>query len=247
MPTFNPTILRKPEQLLRRIADLRELHPEYADIADVACMALDSSASNDYLEKLGAESIGATHLTEKLGPDGMLDGKGIEVKPCKKSPAVASIGVINDDSPSKLLKTHTEYSWIVFLNSEKGSARVNWALAFPYKYYEPSRYTEIVKRLKLLQDPSWTWGGTLPAEGPERTRCLEALVGKTKPYEYVRASPLNLSVLADIPANEVTCWKHPDVDTKKIHPILRPFADGAATSIKIEAAQPTLEVHYQES
>jgi hypothetical protein len=223
--SFNEEILRRPESVSSQIkAILTDTkYKDVIDVAHLAQMCLGSSATNDYLEKIGAEAIGAKHLTAKLGPDGELHGKGLEVKPCKKSPGSAGVGVVNDDTPMKLLDTHTKYEMIVFLNAKEDGSRVNWAVCVPYKYFEPSRYLQIVKKLKLVDDPTWTWGSVLPGDGAERTKCLEALVAKHKEGQYVRSSSLSLTVLKDVPKNEVVFWKHPEIDKKKLNKALQAF------------------------
>lgn len=225
MLSFNEEILRRPENVSSQIKIMLtdSKYKDVIDVAHLAQMCLGSSATNDYLEKIGAEAIGAKHLTAKLGPDGELRGKGLEVKPCKKSPGSAGVGVINDDTPMKLLGTHTDYEMVVFLNAKEDGSRVNWALCVPYKYFEQSRYTQILKKLKLTDDSTWTWGATLPRDDVERMKCLEALVKKHKEGQYVRSSSLSLTVLKDIPKNEVVFWKHPDLDKKKINKALHPF------------------------
>jgi hypothetical protein len=222
MVKFNITVLRKPEMIKEKIQRLRTLHVDFADVADVAEICLKSSATNDYLEKIGAEAIGAVHTDAKLGGDGKLDGFDIEVKPKKDSPGIASVGCINDDTPMKLLKTHKTYSSIVFLNAPRDAGRINYALCVPYKYFEAGRYKKIVQRLKLNTD-NWKWGETLPTDPVQRLKCLEELVKMHQKETYVRSSPLSLNVVKDIPKEEVLFWKHPDLDKKKLHKILQTF------------------------
>jgi hypothetical protein len=223
MPTFNVAILRKPESIKTKLETLRKNYPEFTDIADIVSMCLGSSATNDYLEKIGAEAIGARHLENKLGGDGELHGRNIEVKPKKDSPGVINVGVINDDTPMKLLETHTTYSYIVFINATKDGSRINYALCAPYAYWENSRYQEILKKLDLKEETGWTWGNTLPTVEAERVRCLNALVEKHKKGVYVRSSPLSLSVLAVIPKRYIVFWKNPDLEKGKLHKILQTF------------------------
>jgi hypothetical protein len=223
VPKFNEEILRTPETLAAKIKKLldNEALKEFHDVAAVAQICLQSSATNDYLEKIAMEAIGARHLTDKLGPDGHLDGKGIEAKPKKGSSTSDTGGVVNDDSPMKLLTTHTDYSLITFLNANKEGTKVNWAVSAPYHYWEQSRFTEIIKHLRVCENSEWTWGEVLPADLVERKKCLEELVKFHKKKQYVRSSPLKLSVLASIPEEEVVIWKHPDVDWKKVPVALR--------------------------
>jgi hypothetical protein len=223
MPAFNVAILRKPETIKTQLEVLRTNFPQFTDIADIVAMCLGSSATNDYLEKIGAEAIGARHLDAKLGGDGELHGRNIEVKPTKGSPGVINMGVINDDTPMKLLDTHTTYSYIVFINATKDGSRINYALCAPYAYWENSRYQEILKKLDLKEETGWTWGNTLPTVEAERVRCLNALVEKHKKGVYVRSSSLSLNVLATIPKRYIVFWKHPDVEKAKLHKILRDF------------------------
>jgi len=223
MPSFNDGILRKPETIKTQIELLRTRFPEFTDIADIVSMCLGSSATNDYLEKIGAEAIGARHLTNKLGGDGELHGRNIEVKPKKDSPGIINLGVINDDTPMKLLETHTTYSYIVFINATKDGSRINYALCAPYSYWENPRYQEILKKLDLKEETGWTWGQTLPTLEAERVRCLHALVEKHKKGVYVRSSPLSLNVLASIPKQYIVFCKHPDLEKSKLHKILREY------------------------
>ena len=215
IPKFNEATLRRPEALGAKILEMlhQDSLKEYHDVALVAQICLQSSATNDYLEKIAMESIGAKHLTAKLGPDGELDGKGVEAKPSKGSTKSDTGGVVNDDSPMKLLNTHNEYSLLTFVNATKDGARINWACTAPYHYWEQARFTNIIKRLGLSE---WKWGDVLPANLSERKECLEDLVKFHKKNTYVRSNPLKLSVLDGIPDGEVEIWKHPDVTWKQL-------------------------------
>jgi hypothetical protein len=220
---FNSFILRRPEELMAKINKMIK-DGNNVDVAEVAKMCLGSSATNDYLEKIAVEAIGAKHLSAKLGADGLLpNGKGVEAKPCKKTIGSSSCGVVNDDTGAKLLETHTTYGPIVFVNAEKDGSRINWAVAAPYAYWEGARFQQIVKRLALEKDSTWSWGTTYPESEEEKKKCLDDLVKRHKPNTYVRSSPLSLKVLEVIPRNEIIFWKHPDVETTKLNKILRPF------------------------
>ena len=222
-PSFDSTILRRPERLQTLIHRL-ETEPglaEFRDVAEVASMCLASSATNDYLEKIGALSIGATHSSSKLGADGILNGDGVEVKPFKKSPGTKSVAVINDDTPMKLLKSHETEKWLVLLCANKQGTQVQYAICAPFHYWETSRYQAILKKLKLDTDPSWTWGSELPLQADQRLACLKELVTKHKEGTYVRSSSLSLDVIQKISKEELSFWKHPDLAVKKLHPILR--------------------------
>lgn len=222
-PKFNEEILRRPEGLAAKIKKLlgNDKLKEYHVVGEVAEICIQSSATNDYNEKVAIESIGAKHLTDKLGPDGELDEKGIEAKPKKGSSTSDTAGVVNDDTPNKLLTTHKHYSFIVFLNATKEGTRVNWAIVAPYHYWEQSRFTEILKHLKVCEKSEWTWGDILPADLGERKKCLEDLLKFHKKKQYVRSNPLKLSVLSSIPDEEVNIWKHPDVSWKEVPVALR--------------------------
>ena len=222
IPDFNTDILRRPEVLAATSQKMLNdpTMKEYHEVALAAQDFLKSSASNDYLEKIAMESIGAKHLTEKLGPDGELDGKGLEAKPRKGGSTLDTGGVINDDTPMKLLETHTNYSLLTFVNANKEGTRVNWACTAPYHYWEQDRYTKIIKRLELSSNSEWNWGEVLPPMSTRKT-CLEELVKFHKTDTYVRSNPLKLSVLDTIPGNEVVIWKHPDVSWKQVPLALR--------------------------
>lgn len=227
MPQFNEEVLRRPEALAANIQKLldNEALKVCHDVAIVAKMALESPATNDYLEKIAIESFGARHLTDKLGPDGESswneERKGVEAKPKKGSSTSDTAGVVNDDSPMKLLTTHTSYGLIIFLNATKEGTRVNWAVIAPFHYWEQSRFTEIIKHLGISTNNEWKWGDILPADLSERKKCLEDLVNFHKKKHYVRSSPLKLSVLDSIPEDEVVIWKHPDVTWKQVPVALR--------------------------
>jgi len=227
MPQFNEEVLRRPEALASNIQKLldNEGMKEFHDIAEVARICIQSSATNDYLEKIAMESIGARHLTDKLGPDGESSWneqrKGVEAKPKKGSSTSDTGGVVNDDSPMKLLCTHMTYGLLTFLNANKEGTRVNWAVVAPYHYWEQPRFTEIIKHLGISTNNEWKWGDILPADLSERKKCLEDLVKFHKKKHYVRSSPLKLSVLDSIPDNEVVIWKHPDITWKQVPNALR--------------------------
>jgi hypothetical protein len=211
------SVLRKPEVVAQQVKTIMDSEHEFKPVAELARMTLASSSTNDYLEKIGAEAIGATHSPAKLGPDGYLNGRGIEVKPKKGDSKSKCGGVINDDTPMKLVKDLKEIDWIVFLNATKEGTRVNWCLVAPFKLWANARYSQI---LAHLQPTTWTWSKTeLPTSEPERTQCLEDLVKVHKPKHYVRSSPLNLDIISA--TTEKVFWKHPDVPLTDIHPCLQ--------------------------
>jgi hypothetical protein len=224
-PIFLDSILRKPESLdsMIKLIESDDQYKEVKDVAVLARMCLSSSATNDYLEKIGAESIGANHLPSKLGADGDLHGDGVEVKPYKKSPGTKSGPVINDDTPMKLLKSHETEKWLVFLCATKPGTQILYAVCAPYRYWEDDRYKAIYKKLHLENDTEWKWGSSLPTDIKERRNCLKDLISKHKEGTYVRSSQLSLDILRSIPKTEVSFWKHPTLPTKKLHPILREF------------------------
>jgi len=217
-PEFVDLKLYEPERLAETIeefkgrADLSKFHI----IADVAQMMLTSSATNDYLEKIGAESTGGVHSADKLGPDGYLATDGIEVKPRKGTPGSSKGGVINDDTPMKLVKDSKGVKWVVFLNATESGSRVNFAVVAPFHYWNAARFECIVKRLELDKKEDWTWGCTLPTGAEEQARCLEELTVSHKPKTYVRASPLSLEVLQAVPVAERRIWINPKFDRKKL-------------------------------
>jgi hypothetical protein len=223
IPKFIDSVLRGPEALAAVIQKLRndETLKEFHILAEIAEITLKSTSTNDYLEMVAMKSIGARHLIDKLGPDGELDGKGLEAKPKKGTSTSGSGGVVNDDSPMKLLATHTDYSLITFLNATKEGTQVNWAVTAPYHYWEQPRFTQILKHLKVCENSEWKWGEVLPADVSERKKCLEELVKFHKKKQYVRSNDLKLSVLDSIPEGEVEIWKHPDVSWKKVPVALR--------------------------
>jgi hypothetical protein len=224
---FLENVLRRPEELKKKIQIISndEKYREFIDVANLAKMCLESSATNDYLEKIAIESIGARHLTAKLGPDGDLNNMGVEAKPCKKSPGVKNVGVINDDTPMKLVATSEKYHWLVILNATKEGDRVNWALVAPYSYWEGPRFKEIVKKLKLTEDPTWKWGDKLPNDKDEKKQCFAELLTKHKEGYYVRSSNLSLDILPSIPKDQIRFWKHPDLPKKKLNKNLLEFCD----------------------
>lgn len=224
-PMFQESILRKPEQILLQIQELEGSFPQFSEVAQIARMCLGSSATNDYLEKIGAESIGAKHLSDKNGPDGDLNGDGIEVKPVKKSPGVKAVACINDDTPMKLLKSHRSEKWLVILCASETGTQVHYALCAPFHYWEQDRYAAILKRLNLSEETGWTWGPTLPEDPARRLLCLEALVLKHQSQTYVRSSSISLDPIVNIPRNEISFWVHPALPKKKLHPILQELLD----------------------
>lgn len=223
IPTFNETKLRTPETIdsMIKLMETDARFKDVREVASIAKMCLGSSDNNAYLEKIGAESIGAKHLSDKLGADGDWNGEGVEVKPFKKSMGVKSVAVINDDTPMKLLKSHKEEQWLVLLCANKTGTIIHYAICAPYHYWENHRYKAIVERLKLNSTNGWHWSETLPEDEEERLQCLEELVEKHQAKTYVRASPLSLDVLTDIPRKEISLWIHPELDKKKLHKILR--------------------------
>jgi hypothetical protein len=222
LPMFQETVLRRGEILFEKIQRLlKKTDNECYDIAYVANMCFCSSATNDYYEKIGAESIGFVHQTAKHGADGLLNGVGCEIKPTKGSAGIGKLGVINDDSPMKLLKDHRECQWLVALRIAEDGSRVHWAIVVPFSYWEQSRFEKIVKKLDIVSDSDWKWGSTLPMEESERIMCLEALVQKHKKDHYVRSNELKATILSSIPKEQRCVWIHPDQDLKKVNAAIR--------------------------
>ena len=212
VPRFIIEKLREPERLRSLITGLTARNDEYAPVAAVANMMMSSSATNDYLEKIGAEAIGGVHSNVKLGPDGYVGTEGIEVKPKKQKIGEGIGGVINDDTPMKLVKDTRDIKWIVFLNAEKDSSRINYAVVAPFKYWNAARFDQIVRRLGLLTATTeWPWGTTIPNCPVQQERCFNDLVARHQERMYVRSSPLSLDVLMSVPAEERNIWVHPDV------------------------------------
>lgn len=226
VPKLQEAILRKPEHLARLISlmETNPLYKEVQEVAELAKLCLSSSATNDYLEKIGAEAIGARHSSDKLGADGDLNGQGVEVKPFKKSPGCKAVAVINDDTPMKLLKSHTHEKWLVLLCANKTGTQIHYALCAPFQYWEPIRYQAIIRRLNLTEETGWKWP-TLPTDPSERLECLTDLVPKHQPQTYVRSSPITLDILSCIPKEEVSLWVHPELPTVKLHPLLKRFME----------------------
>ncbi len=171
-PVFQESVLRKPEAIASLIQTImnNDQYKEIRAVAEVAKLCLSSSATNDYLEKIGAESIGFQHLDDKLGPDGVLNGEYVEIKPFKKSPGTKDVAVVNDDTPMKLLKSHKDIKWLVLLCADKDGQCIHYALCAPFKYWEGRRYTAICEKLKLSGENGWNWGSSLPAD---ESQCLK--------------------------------------------------------------------------
>jgi hypothetical protein len=221
-PRFQEAVLRRGEVLYKKIQQvLQNPHHECNEIAYVANMCFCSSATNDYYEKIGAESIGFVHQTVKHGPDGLLNGVGCEVKPTKGTSRASKLGVINDDSAMKLLKDHTQCQWLVALRVDKDGSRVHWAVVAPFSYWEQTRFEKIVKKLRLESDTTWKWGTSLPEDETQRVACLEDLVKHHKTDHYVRSSDLKIAVLDTIPKNEMDVWVHPEESLNRTCPIIR--------------------------
>jgi hypothetical protein len=221
-PIFNTAILRRPEMVSKQIKELLSLADgKYQDVAELAQMAIKSAATNDYLEKIAIEAIGGTHSSAKLGPDGYISGRGIEAKPHKGTPGEKMGGVINDDTPMKLIKDLQEIDWIIFVNANKSGDQVNFAVLAPFDTWADSRYTQIVKHLGLCQ-PLWKWSETeLPKDPEERKKCLGDLLAQHKPKHYVRSSPLSLELLCKVPKEKRSIWVHPDLSTESLHKCIR--------------------------
>lgn len=214
LPKFIDAVLLKPEQLGDKIKALRALHPEFADVADLATMTLGSSSTNDYLEKIGAESIGFIHLDDKLGADGVSptdDRMKLEVKPTKAN----MVAVINDDTPMKLIKSDSEIPLILFLNASKKGDTVNWALLAPFSAWTEERYKEIAKNLDVGSSEGWKWSlDSLPKDTVQRRQCLEDLVKKHIPKRYVRGNPLKFEVILGLKDSQLRFWKNPNYKGK---------------------------------
>ncbi len=223
-PKLLESVLRRGELLFTKIQPLlQDPKHEFHDLAFVANMCFCSSATNDYYEKIGAESIGFVHQTAKHGPDGLLNGVGCEVKPTKGTARIGKLGVINDDSAMKLLKDHTDCKWLVALRVAVDGSRVHWAVVAPFSYWEPVRFEKIVKKLGLETDATWKWGSTLPDDEKQRVACLEDLVQHHKKDHYVRSSELKVGVLDTIPSEDIRVWIHPDQPLKQVCPNVRKF------------------------
>jgi len=209
---INSTILRRPEVLQAQMAAARAAG--LTELAEALDVLLPSKASNDYLEKLAVESIGATCSGKKLGADGFLPcGGGVEAKPHKGDSTSGKGGCINDDTPMKLKRDFHEIQTIVFLNASDQGDRVNWEVAAPYHHWTGARFLRICKRLDVVR----TW----PTTREEQIAALDELVTHHKKETYVRSNDLLLAVLADIPVSEISMWIHPDLPEKDLPKVLK--------------------------
>lgn len=217
VPSFIAPLLRRPETLLQLIAE----NP--GDMADAALMMITSSATNDYLEKIGTEAIGARHLSAKLGADGVMpDGTEVETKPRKsKTPNTTSAGVVNDDTPMKLKKSVESDPLLVIINATPES-RINWAVVTRFKYWNNARYAKIVKNLQITASDGWKWSlAELPYEPAEVAACLTDLNARHTAHRYVRSSDLHLSVLLKVPYEDRNIWVHPDVPHNSLPKVIQ--------------------------
>jgi hypothetical protein len=217
VPSFIAPLLRRPETLLQLIAE----NP--GDMADAALMMITSSATNDYLEKIGAEAIGARHLSAKLGADGVMpDGTEVEIKPRKsKTPNATSCGVVNDDTPMKLKKSVESDPLLVVINATPES-RINWAVVTRFKYWNNARYAKIVKNLQITASDGWKWSlAELPYDSAELSACLADLNARHTAHRYVRSSDLHLSVLLKVPYEDRNIWVHPDVPHNSLPKVIQ--------------------------
>ena len=211
LPKFIESVLLRPQRLSEQIKILRTLHPNFTEVADTAVMTLRSSSANDYLEKVGVESIGFKHLDYKLGADGVtLTDPKIKVE--VKSTKVKGMAVINDDTPMKLIKSDTEIRHLLFINASKTGDMINWALLAPYSGWTEERYKKIAKNLGLEKGAAdWKWAiDCLPKDSSERRKCLEDLVKKHIPNRYVRGNPLPFKVIEKMDDSQLQFWRNPN-------------------------------------
>jgi hypothetical protein len=209
---IHDSILRRPEVLRSQIRAARAAG--LTELAEAMEVLMPSKASNDYLEKLAVESIGAVCSGKKLGADGFFaSGGGVEAKPHKGKSTSSSGGCINDDSPMKLKRDFHDIQTIVFLNASDEGDRVNWEVVAPYHYWTGVRFLGICKRLGIVR--SW------PSAREDQIAALDELVTQHKKDTYVRSNPLSLSILADIPVSEISMWIHPDLPDKALPKILK--------------------------
>ena len=212
MAHINENVLRRPEVIGKQISDARALGLN--EIADAMEVLLPSKASNDYLEKLAVECIGATCSGKKLGADGFkVNGKGVEAKPHKGKSSSSKGGCINDDTPAKLKRDFHDIETVVFLNAEERGDRVNWVVVAPYHYWTGPRFIAICKNLGITRE----W----PTNREEQIVALDELLTQHKKNTYKRSNDLNLNVLTDIPLNEISIWIHPDLPEKSLPKIVR--------------------------
>lgn len=212
MIQITSTILRRPELIRAQLASARVAG--FTELVEALEVLLPSKASNDYLEKLAIESVGATCSGKKLGADGFFpNGAGVEAKPHKGNSTGSSGGCINDDSPMKLKRDFHEIQTIVFLNASDEGDRVNWEVVAPYHYWTGVRFLRICKRLGIVR--AW------PATREEQIVALDELVTQHKKDTYVRSNPLSLAILADIPLSEKCLWIHPDLPVAKLPKVLK--------------------------
>lgn len=212
MESINHSILRRPEVIRKQVSDARAAG--LSELADAMEVLLPSKASNDYLEKLAIESIGATCSGKKLGADGFKkNGKGVEAKPHKGKTSSSNGGCINDDTPAKLKRDFHEIETIVFLNAEDTGDRVNWEVVAPYRYWTGPRFARVCKRLGIVRE----W----PTNQDDQIAALDELVTQHKKETYVRSNQLSLNVLAGIPLDEISLWVHPDLPEKSLPKVIR--------------------------
>jgi hypothetical protein len=208
--TLNTDVLMRPERTREEIRRIAELG--FTEAASAALMALQSTSTNDFLEKLLMEAIGAVHSPKKLGKDGQHELGGAEAKPTKnKAIGSSSAGTVNDDSPMKLLSDYTSCPIVVFGRSSPTCERVDWLCVAPYSNWTEKRLGKIVDRLGLDAD-EWEW----PETEAEQLALLQRLQTQHKEGMYVRSNSLSLTLLKNANPADIIIWHHPDVSVSQL-------------------------------
>jgi hypothetical protein len=160
-----------------------------------------SPDSSGIQEQILAEACGSVHKGgKKLGADAVLDGKEIEIKPCKSEKPVTSVN-ITDDQPARLIKDLHSSSKILVIGRCPGGIRFRWVVACPLSDFAQTRYLAMCAHWKHAPE-EW------PTSVEEQIKLVERLAEKRTKNNYLRSSQLKFSDIQTI----LGSWVHPDIE-----------------------------------
>jgi hypothetical protein len=156
-------------------------------------------------EKILAEALGSTHKgSKKLGADAQLDGREVEIKPCKSERPVTSVN-ITDDQPARLLKDMQTPDKLLVIGRCPGGIRFRWVVVCLLHEFAESRYRAMCKHFKHVPE---SWPGSLD----EQRALVQRLAETRTKNNYVRSSQLKFASIQTI----LGSWVHPELDQTKL-------------------------------
>lgn len=180
-------------------------NPVHDDFHRRALAMLSSPDSSGLQEEVLAESLGSAHKGgKKLGADAVLDGKDVEIKPCKSEKPVSSVN-ITDDQPARLIKDIQNPNKILVIGRCPGGIKFRWVIVCRMSDFSEHRYRAMCKHWN--HEPE-IW----PDTAEEQIAVVERLAEKRTKNNYVRSQQLKFADIKTV----LGSWVHPDINVKDL-------------------------------